>query len=362
MKFQKFILNIVLGSCSLLVKILPINDNKICFVSLENEHLTSDLKLIYDALDQKKYKLVCVLTSFKKKDISNSLRYFFNTIKQIFVINTSKLVLINDNNYVISNFKREGVTVIQVWHAAGAVKKFGNVLPRKYKIANYDYVIANGKYWQKPYSKAFGVKEDQVILTGMPRLDELSNPDFLAFSKIKLIGDHPELFGKKVILYAPTFRGDIYRGISFAKIDLDHLSDLLGSDYMIICKWHPLIHDTPRSCRSNVVDLSSYDIHQLFAISDVLVSDFSSVIFDYSLLGKRILYYVPDLEEYQEERGCFVDYAKMTKGCLAQNEKELAEMIKDDNLMTSDLKNEYLEECDGHSLKKITERIYSIMK
>lgn len=148
MKLVKLILNAVLGLCNLLVRLLPIDNHKICFISLEDDHLTSDLKMIYDALDKNKYKLTCILISFKKKDIRSSFLYFINTLKQIFVINTSKLVIINDNNYVISSFKRKGVTVIQVWHAAGAVKKFGNVLPRKYKIANYDYVVANGKYWQ----------------------------------------------------------------------------------------------------------------------------------------------------------------------------------------------------------------------
>lgn len=200
-----------------------------------------------------------------------------------------------------------------------------------------------------------------MILTGMPRLDELSNPDFLALNKIKLIGDHPEIFGKKVVLYAPTFRGDIYKGIRSTKIDLVRLADLLGDGYLIVCKWHPLVCDAIKVNDPRVIDLSHYDIHQLFAVSDILVSDFSSVIFDYSLLERKILYYVPDLDEYQKERGCFVDYIKMTEGCLAQNEEELAELIKDDDLVINDLKNKYLEVGDGHSLERIIKKISSIM-
>ena len=82
-----------------------------------------------------------VLTHFEKNILWMNFLYFLNTIKQIFVINTSALGIINDNNYVISNFKRKGVTVLQVWHAAGAIKKFGKVIKREYPIANYDYVI-----------------------------------------------------------------------------------------------------------------------------------------------------------------------------------------------------------------------------
>ena len=123
------------------------------------------------------------MTSFEKTSLWMNFLYFLNTIRQIFVINTSALVIISDNNYVISRFKRKGVKVLQVWHAAGAIKKFGNAIHREYPIANYDQVICNGAYWKKPYSEAFNVSEEHVSVTGMPRLDHLLDDAFIRSSR-----------------------------------------------------------------------------------------------------------------------------------------------------------------------------------
>ncbi len=198
MKLKKLILNIVLSICSVFVRLRPIRKDQIAFVSLESKALESDLKLIHDALEGRGYRLVNVLTSFEKNSLWMNFLYFLNTIRQIFVINTSALVIISDNNYVISRFKRKGVKVLQVWHAAGAIKKFGNAIHREYPIANYDQVICNGAYWKKPYSEAFNVSEEQVSVTGMPRLDHLLDDAFIRSSREKLFAQHPEWKGKKL--------------------------------------------------------------------------------------------------------------------------------------------------------------------
>ena len=109
MKLKKLILNIVLSICSVFVRLRPIRKDQIAFVSLESNALESDLKLIHDALEGRGYRLVNVLTSFEKNSLWMNFLYFLNTIRQIFVINTSALVIISDNYYVISRFKRNGV-------------------------------------------------------------------------------------------------------------------------------------------------------------------------------------------------------------------------------------------------------------
>ena len=172
MGLQKLILNIILGFLNIFVKRFKIKENQVAFVSLESKYLDSDMKLIYDVLKQdKQLNLKKVVIEYDQQGIKQNFLYMLNCIQQLFVINTSKVVIIRDNNYVVSTFKREGVNVIQVWHACGAIKKFGNALARKYPIKNYDYVIANSSYWKKPYSEAFSVKEENVVVTGMPRVD-----------------------------------------------------------------------------------------------------------------------------------------------------------------------------------------------
>ncbi len=275
MKLKKLILNIVLSICSVFVRLRPIRKDQIAFVSLESKALESDLKLIHDALEGRGYRLVNVLTSFEKNSLWMNLLYFLNTIRQIFVINTSALVIISDNNYVISRFKRKGVKVLQVWHAAGAIKKFGNAIHREYPIANYDQVICNGAYWKKPYSEAFNVSEEQVSVTGMPRLDHLLDDAFIRSSREKLFAQHPEWKGKKLLLYAPTFRGNIYEGMKQVPIDLHRLMKKLGSGYALLYKLHPLLkHEElsdDRNGKSGFFILIHHALHGFFQHADEIL-------------------------------------------------------------------------------------------
>ena len=149
MGLKKIVINLILRFVNVFVRFYSIKSNQVAFVSLESNRLESDLKLIYDELNKDgNYTLKTVLINYNKKSLLNNFLYMLNCIKQIYIINTSKIVLITDNNYVISNFKRDGVKVIQVWHATGAIKKFGNAIKREYSIKNYDYVLANSDYWK----------------------------------------------------------------------------------------------------------------------------------------------------------------------------------------------------------------------
>ena len=194
---------------------MKIRKDQIAFVSLESQHLESDLLLIYERLRHDPHlKIKKVLIGYDKNNLIQDFLYMLNCFRQIIVINTSQVVLIRDNNYVISRFKRKGVKVIQVWHACGAIKKFGNAITREYPIRNYDYVISNSDYWKKPYSEAFAVAEDKVITTGMPRVDHLCQNEFIEQTKEKLYRIYPQLRDKLFILYAPNFSGNIYKGFN----------------------------------------------------------------------------------------------------------------------------------------------------
>ena len=173
MGLKKIVLNIILSFVNIFVSLIPIKKNQIAFVSLEDNVLRDDFLDIYNHLDTSHYSIKKVLIHYDKKSVWNDFLYLLNCIKQIIVINTSHIVLINDNNYVVSRYKRQGVKVIEVWHATGAIKKFGNAIKRQYPINNYDYVIANSDYWVEPYSIAFSVDKNNVLVTGMPRVAHL---------------------------------------------------------------------------------------------------------------------------------------------------------------------------------------------
>ena len=112
MKLQKLILNIILGFLNIFVKMFKIKENQVAFISLESRYLDSDMKLIYNELEKKKeVVLKKVVIEYDQQGIKQNFLYMLNCIKQLFIINTSHVVIIRDNNYVVSNFKRKGVKV-----------------------------------------------------------------------------------------------------------------------------------------------------------------------------------------------------------------------------------------------------------
>lgn len=359
---MKIIVNIILRVVNVFVGFFSIKNNQVAFVSLEANKLESDLKLIYDKLNQDhSFVLKTVLINYNKKNLINNFLYLLNCIKQIYVINTSKVVLITDNNYVISNFKREGVKVIQIWHATGAIKKFGNAIKREYPIKNYDYVIANSEYWKVPYQEAFNVNKENVVVTGMPRVDHLVDQNYIEKTKLKLLNKYPLLKNKKVILYAPTFRGNIYQGMKSVDFDAKKLLDQLDDQYVLVYKLHPLLLDKPITDDQRIINLNHEDTHDLFTISDMLISDFSSIIFDYSFFNKPMYFFVPDLDEYLSTLGCFVDYQKIMPGAICLNENQLADaIIVNKQYAIEAFSKIFFKYHDGKNIERVVELIKKV--
>lgn len=363
MGLQKLILNIILGFLNIFVKIFKIKDNQVAFISLESQDLDSDMKLIYDTLkDEKDILLKTVTIEYDKQGIKQNFLYMLNCMKQLYVINTSHVVIIRDNNYVVSTFKREGVKVIQVWHACGAIKKFGNAIARKYPIKNYDYVLANSSYWKKPYSEAFSIDEENVIVTGMPRVDCLFDQNYLNQSKKKLLDKFPQLVGKKVILYAPTFRGNIYKGFSMLPFDGKRFIDSFDENTYLLYKLHPLLKDVTLPKHPRILDVCNEDTHELFALADLLISDYSSIVFDFSLLNKPLYFYTPDLNEYLNDVGCYVGKEDLPIE-VSSTLEELIEMIKKPYEGNIELfKNKFFDYQDGRNTKRVVEFILDVLK
>jgi len=363
MGLKQTIIHILLSFLNIFAKRRPVKHNRIAFVTNESDHLTGDLKLIYDMLEkQGTYELVPVLIDYTEKTMKNNFLYMLNCFRQLFVISTSKLVLITDNNYVISNFKREGVTVVQIWHAAGAIKKFGNAIERAYPIAGYDYVIANAPYWKKPYSQAFSVPEDHVEITGMPRLDALCDNTYIRESQAWFYKKHPQLKDKKILLYAPTFRGDLYQGFTSVPFDAQKVLSDLDEDWVILYKYHPLLKGAHLEDSDRVINMNGENTHRLFCVADALVSDYSSIIFDFALLDKPMYFFVPDFDQYFTERGLFVDYEKVMPGAIVHDERELALAVcanRDYDIQA--FRDMFMTWSDGENTKRVCALITRLM-
>ena len=330
MGFSKIILNIALKIVDILTFYIYPKKNRITFISLTQSVLLGDFQLIDKQLrHENKYDIHYILLKFEK-NLWGDFKYFLNCLKQLVEIKKSSLVILNDNNYVISHMKPTNVKVLQVWHACGAVKKFGNQIKRQYPVRNYDYVLCNAEYWKEPYSQAFGVNTNQVLVTGMPRIDTLLNRN----ERDEFFLKYPELKDKKLCLYAPTFRGNIIDGFKIQSFDFTK------------------------------VNMNKEDLYTLMQVSDCLISDYSSVIFDYSLLNKPMISYIPDVKEYKHNIGLNIDFDDFP-GPVCTDEDQLVKALefKDydyDKLSYFQIK--YMVYTDGKNTSRVIDTINQIME
>lgn len=364
MKLKKIIMYCILSLFRPFLKFRKIKSNKITFVSLENETLSGDFALLNQALEvEGKYELCYVLTKFEKT-LAGNIKYLGICVKQLFAINTSALVILDYNNYVVSKFKRKGVKVLQLWHATGAIKQFGNAVARDYEIANYDYVISNCDYFVEPFAQAFNVKPEQVKVTGIPKTDRLFDRKLIRRDAKRMYSKYPQTKGKKVVLYAPTFRGRLMKGFQDGYINLDLIQEALGDDYVLLYKMHPLLEDRMISKSEKVICCNGINIKRLFAITDILISDYSAIILDFSIFVKPMIFYVPDLAQYRKAVGLYVDYEKIMPGPICQSEADVIEAITKltfDPQAMMKFRDTFFKYQDGKSLQRVLKLVDEIM-
>jgi CDP-ribitol ribitolphosphotransferase len=164
-------------------------------------------------------------------------------------------------------------------------------------------------------------------------VDVLGDPWRRTEAEARVRAAWPLPAGKKVILYAPTFRGETVRRARYADLlDLDAMHRALGADHVLLLKLHPFIRDAvaiPEELRGFVIDASSApDVNELMLVSDVLVTDYSSVIYEFSLLGRPIIFLAPDEGAYDQERGFYFDFRAEAPGPIVDSTAEVAALIR----------------------------------
>lgn len=341
-----------------------VHQNRITFISLEHDNLSKDFKILHDELSAKQeYEIKTLLFKFQPTFLGQ-LQYGLACIQQLFVLQSSKLVIIDYNNFVISKFlHRKEVKVLEIWHATAALKNFGNCVQRDYEIKNYDYAIANSDFYKGVYAQAFNLPEENVLVTGIPNNDKIFDDHFVQDTKVRLLEKYPVLANKKVITYAPTFRGRISTYFKEAKIDLARVHQALGEDYVIIYKAHPLISGSAYENNPHVLFIEEEPISSIFCITDVLITDYSAIAVDWMVFDKPIIAYVPDFKSYSKKPGLTIDYLQEFPGAVTFNEGELIQALQATD-STSYQKERALffkktyNYCDG----KATERVLKVIE
>lgn len=367
MKLKSIVLTIILALFYPFTFLFRVHQNRITFISLEQDNLSKDFKILHDELNAKQeYEIKPLLFKFQPTFLGQ-LQYGLACIQQLFVLQSSKLVIIDYNNFVISKFPhRKEVKVLEIWHATAALKNFGNCVQRDYEIKNYDYAIANSDFYKGVYAQAFNLPEENVLVTGIPNNDKIFDDHFVQDTKVRLLEKYPVLANKKVITYAPTFRGRISTYFKEAKIDLARVHQALGEDYVIIYKAHPLISGSAYENNPHVLFIEEEPISSIFCVTDVLITDYSAIAVDWMVFDKPIIAYVPDFKSYSKKPGLTIDYLQEFPGAVTFNEGELIQALQATD-STSYQKERALffkktyNYCDGKATERVLKVIENLM-
>lgn len=345
---------------------LPLK-NRVFFYSIRGDgKLLENAKCVYDKLPDVEKVIVA-----KKLPHPMTLKP-----KIYYYLLTSKVIVTDDYvRYLRFTKLRPEQKLIQIWHACGAFKKFGLdafslLSPKEEKLTHSQYTLVSvsAENVRKHYAGAFGIPVEKVKPLGVPRTDKLLDKDTTAKIREEFLSKHPDLKGKKIYLYAPTFREVKGKVAPFdTKIDFEALDRSLSDDEVFIINLHPVMKDNYLSGKSvsNVLDLSEEATSALLCSSDVLITDYSSIIYDASLLGLPTVFYCPDNETY--ERDFYLNYPDDLPGEIVTDSEKLLNMCRKtlsspDTEKIKAFRENQMGACDGNSSERVAEVIREWLK
>ncbi|AVM07141.1 CDP-glycerol glycerophosphotransferase family protein [Bacillus velezensis] len=271
-----------------------------------------------------------------KKELEGIGSFYLNEkhplhlLKAVLILFKSKVV-ITDNYFLMTSVlnRRPQTTCIQVWHANGSLKKFGledvtnqnrpasDISRFKKVYRSFDFVTVGSDAMADVFKKSFGIRDGQLLKTGVPLTD-------VYYEEHK-----PELkhkWPKKIILYAPTFRDYDMQSFRLPFTE-EQLTNALNGEYMLLVKLHPaVLHHISASFESELIkNVSDMRLHDLLKAADILITDYSSVPFEFALLNKPIFFFTYDLEEYDQKRGLIDNYTSVIPGKACHDSEALLE-------------------------------------
>ncbi|MEC2160909.1 CDP-glycerol glycerophosphotransferase family protein [Virgibacillus halodenitrificans] len=292
--------------------------------------------------------------------------------RSVYHLATSRYVFVDNYFGILSvtNFKKP-VRCIQLWHAAGAIKKFGlkdraiQERPQKayrrfqkvYKL--FDHVVVGSDKMAAIFKESFGITEKEIVRTGIPRTDLFFYHAIVDYCLKGFIRDFPAIKHKKVIFYAPTYRNDMSAAIH---LDVDQLYKQFSNDYILFIKLHPSLREGFKNKHPDFMfDVVKYNTNELLLVTDVLITDYSSIPFEFSILGRPMIFYAYDLEEYEQQRGFWEDYETLVPGPIAKNTNEIIQLIRTNSFHLPKIRHfakEWNTYSHGHSSKNIIDFLY----
>lgn len=307
--------------------------HQITLISRESNTITIDFALLEKELKKelKDYKIVVLC-----KKMDNKFLYAFHMLKQMYHISRSEVVILDTYCIAISVLKhKKNLKVIQIWHAIGLMKKAGySILDKKEGRGslqstllnmhkNYSYIYTSSKNCINAFSQVFNYDEKYIKSVPLPRIDLLKNKKYQSEIFNKILKTYPSLKRKMNIVYAPTYRKDNSKTLKYIE---DLCNNIDYERYNLVIKLHPLTNisiDIP-----GVIIDKEYSTLDMLSISDFVISDYSSIIYEAGIMNKKLIFYAYDLDDYKDSRDFFIDYNNELPGPILKSGKEINVFLK----------------------------------
>jgi len=368
-RLEYVLASMVLRIVRLVVARLPMRPSRVVLATARVAHLDGNLAYLHREITARRPDLdVVLLLEPYGYGLTAKLRYLVRLLRGMYLLQTSGLFIV-DNAYLPIHVAghRRATTVVQVWHAAGALKRFGvdvvHPLPepeRSFLHRNYDAVVNSAESGREAWSRALRTPVDDVLPLGTPRTDLFHDPIGLAAARKRVLAAHPELVGRTIVVYAPTFRG---RGIAkrpAAGLDGEALRAALPGDHALVLKTHPNVDASGFGSHGfDVVIDPRSEMNELLAAADILITDYSSSIFEWALLRRPLVLLVGDLAEYETDPGLYLDYRTDMIGAQVTDTAGVIEAIVDgrfDLAAYEPFIERHLGACDGRASARFVDR------
>lgn len=358
---------------------VKVNNKRILFESYYGSNISCNPKAILDYIIHNGYDYECIIV-YNRGDKVNSekIKYVnMKTIQYLYYRASSKYWV--SNSHVMGSLKpKKNQVYMQTWHGAGAFKKFGLDIIESREAEkkawrkdadNWDFLLCSSKEVQGIYSQAFGITKSKVYPIGLPRNDYFYDSEIKGVIRNKINNLIDNKNDKKIILYAPTFRDNNKFKLMF---NFENLYSKLADNYILLLKLHPNIASESIKIddkfKKFVYNVSDYkDTQELLLASDVLITDYSSIIFDFALTGNPILFYAYDLELYREKlRGFYYEYEEFVPGPIITNEEKLINELMSYDILkvknekrVKDFAYKFNDRSSESSTKRATDLLFS---
>ncbi len=330
----------------------PKKGNRILLMS-ENRRMGGNLQALDERIKQRGLsEKLRVSYHFAEVQENKGFRLLLVWLRLAFKCARQDFICIDDYEPFFEHVRLSKKTkLVQLWHAGVGFKSVGysrfgmrgSCHPFASSHRRYDYAVVGGEALKEVYSEVFGISEEKCLPFGLLRDDGYTDEVRINAFRESFYREYPELKNKEIILFAPTFRGDGMRTAyyPFEIIDQKKIYDMCGEDKVFVIKMHPFVSEKVRidsAYASRILDFSHFnDINSLFYVTDVLITDYSSNIYEFAMLEKPVISFAFDKETYEMQRSLHRTLEDNSPGKVCYSFEQMLEALTNKDYETERL-------------------------